>query len=214
VSSSILPSKATVISAVSGALIAAACLGHATTRAKAQAANGPPATSVAPREIPKVSIGRLPTPNPTGILSTIERGFDTPSKAIAQTVENVISLLGSPNAYVVGNDVSGAFLVGGRYGTGVMHSVVAAPSPIRWRAVSLGLGLGANYGRVVMLVYGLDKLEDVFGLYGSLEGNLHVGLGANTTVITSGAVTIVIVSSGLGLRLSGDAGGIYIDPER
>lgn len=212
--SSTTKSNAVAIKAVVGAVIAVACLAYAIPDAAAQPATRPPASNVPLREIPKVSIGRLPTPNPTGVLSTIERGFDTPSKAIAQTVENVISLLGSPNAYVVGNDVSGAFLVGGRFGTGVMHSTVAPPSPIRWRAVSLGLGLGANYGRVVMLIYGLDKLEDVFGLYASVEGNLHVGLGANTSVITSGAVTIVVVSSGLGLRLSGDIGGIYIDPDR
>jgi hypothetical protein len=163
---------------------------------------------------PAVSIGRLPKPTITGILSGIERGFDTPSKAIAQTVESILSVLGVPNAYVIGNDVSGALLVGGRYGTGFLHSTVAPPDPVRWRAVSVGLGLGANYGRVVMLVYGLDKLDDLFGLYGSLEGNFHVILGANTSIITRGAVTIVVISSGLGLRLSGDASGILIDKDR
>jgi len=160
---------------------------------------------------PNISIGRLPTPSPTNILTAIERGFDFPSKAIAQTTETVLSVVGVPNAYVIGNDVSGALLVGGRFGTGVLHSTVGSPSPVRWRAVSVGLGLGANYGRVVMLVYGLDKLEDLFGVYVSLEGNFHVVLGANTSIVTRGPVSIIIISSGLGLRLSGDAGGILID---
>jgi hypothetical protein len=162
---------------------------------------------------PSISIGKLPTPPLTSILTTIERGFDIPSKALAQTAETVLSVFGVPNAYVLGNDVSGAFLVGGRFGTGVLHSTVGNPSPVRWRAISVGLGLGANYGRVVMLVYGLDKLDDLFGLYGSLEGNFHAILGANTSIVTRGAVTIVIISSGLGLRLSGDASGILIDQD-
>jgi hypothetical protein len=181
----------------------------------AKAQNAPLQLQNAPKaQAPSVNIGKLPTPSPTSILTTIERGFDFPSKAIAQTVEKVLSVFGSPNAYAIGNDVSGAFLVGGRFGTGLLHSAVGNPSPIRWRAISAGLGLGANYGRVVMLVYGLDKVEDMFGLYGSLEANLHVVLGANTSIVTRGPVTIVIVSSGLGLRLSGEASGILIDQDR
>jgi len=171
----------------------------------------PPVTSKG--EAPNIRIGTLPTPPVTSIFTAIERGFDFPSKAIAQTVETVLSLFGVPNAYIVGNDVSGAFLVGGRFGTGVLHSAVSPPIAVRWRALSVGLGLGANYGRVVMLVYGLDKLDDLFGIYGSLEGNLHVVLGANTSILTRGPVTIVIVSSGLGLRLSGDASGILIEKD-
>lgn len=166
------------------------------------------------KDLPSISVGKLPTPTVTGILTGVERGFDTQSKAIAQTVEGVLSLFGTPNAYVIGNDVSGALLVGGRFGTGFLHSTVAPPYPVRWRALSVGLGLGANYGRVVMLIYGIDRLEDIFGLYASLEGNVHVILGANTTLLTRGPVSIVMISSGLGLRLSGDFSGILIDQDR
>jgi hypothetical protein len=191
-------------------LLAGICLQFACLEVKAQNPAKPPAP-LSPAQLPGITIGKLPTPTPTGILTAIERGFDFPSKALAQTVESVLSLLGVPNAYVIGNDVSGALLVGGRYGTGILHSAIPPPSPVRWRALSVGLGLGANYGRVVMLVYGLDKLDDLFGLYASLEGNLHLVLGANTTIVTRGPVTIVVVSSGLGLRLSGDVSGILID---
>ncbi len=166
-----------------------------------------------PKDVPNIGVGKLPTPTVTGVLTAVERGFDTPSKAIAQTLESVLSLFGPPNAYIIGNDVSGAFLVGGRFGTGFLHSTIAPPNPVRWRALSAGLGLGANYGRVVMLVYGIDKLEDIFGLYASLEGNFHVIIGANTSIMTRGPVSIIIISSGLGLRLSGDASGILIDKD-
>jgi hypothetical protein len=195
----------------SAAAFAVGCIAlHAAGNVQAQTPPRQPPV-VSRDQKPNISIGKLPTPSPTSILTAIERGFDFPSKALAQTAETVLSVFGVPNAYVIGNDVSGALLVGGRFGTGVLHSTVGSPSPVRWRAVSVGLGLGANYGRVVMLVYGLDKLDDLFGLYGSLEGNFHVVLGANTSMVTRGPVSIVIISSGLGLRLSGDASGILID---
>jgi hypothetical protein len=216
VRASILPSRYSRYQRFASALVAFSILLDASTGASAQNQPRPPErprqiTPALPEQLPQISVGKLPTPTPTGILTAVERGFDLPSKSIAQSVESVLSVFGTPNAYVIGNDISGALLVGGRFGTGFLHSTVAPPNPVRWRALSLGLGLGANYGRVVMLVYGIDRLEDIYGLYASLEGNFHLVLGANTSIVTRGPVSIIIISSGLGLRLSGDVSGILID---
>ncbi len=76
----------------------------------------------------------------------------------------------------------------------------------------VGIGLGADYGRVIMLVYGLDRREDVFGTYASIGGSAHFLAGANATILASPRARIVLISSGLGLRFSGDLSRIRIEP--
>lgn len=170
----------------------------------------PESKRAAPPPRAPLAVGDLPAPVVSDIMSTIDRAFDERSKGIAETVEAALSVFGAPSAYVTGADLSGVVIVGGRYGSGLLYSAVAPPVPVKWRALSLSVGLGANHGRVVMLVYGLDALDDLFGLYASLEGNAHLVAGANATLMTRGDVTIVFVSSGLGLRLSGELSGISI----
>ena len=56
---------------------------------------------------------------------------------------------------------------------------------------------GADYGRVIMLVYGLDHAESVFGTYASAGGSAHFLVGANATILASDRARIVLISSGL-----------------
>ena len=82
--------------------------------------------------------------------------------------------------------------------------------PVIWTALSVGIGLGADYGRVIMLVYGLDRQEDVFGTYASLGGSAHFLAGANATILASSAFGFAlsttqvasgsVIGSGLGRR--------------
>jgi len=52
----------------------------------------------------------------------------------------------------------------------------------------------------------------VFGTYASLGGSAHFLAGANATILASSRARIVLISSGLGLRLSGDLSRIRIEP--
>lgn len=127
-------------------------------------------------------------------------------------IERSLALFGEPNAYIVGGELSGSFVVGGRHGSGELRFSDGIPMPVIWTALSVGIGLGADYGRVIMLVYGLDRQEDVFGTYASLGGSAHFLAGANATILASSRARIVLISSGLGLRLSGDLSRIRIEP--
>lgn len=109
--------------------------------------------------------------------------------------------------------MSGALVVGGRRGIGQLHFADGSLSSVTWSALSIGIGLGADYGRVTMLVYRLDRSEDIFGTYTSIGGGAHFLVGANATILTADRARIVLISSGLGLRLSGDLSGLRIDPD-
>ncbi|WP_426440145.1 EipA family protein [Bradyrhizobium genosp. P] len=157
--------------------------------------------------------GGLPTAPGRDILAQIEKTFDAASRRVAGTVERSFALFGEPNAYIIGGELSGALVVGGRHGVGELHFAAGSPSPITWSALSIGIGLGANYDRVIMLVYGLDRPENIFGTYASIGGNAHFLVGANATILASDRARIVLISSGLGLRLSGDVSGLRIEPD-
>lgn len=159
-----------------------------------------------------VRAGQLPTTSRQDIFRLVETVFDTTSKTVSIPIERSLALFGEPNAYIVGGELSGSFVIGGRHGSGELRFSDGNPIPVSWSALSVGIGLGADYGRVIMLVYGLDRREDVFGTYASLGGSAHFVAGANATILASARARIVLISSGLGLRFSGDLGGIVIAP--
>lgn len=156
--------------------------------------------------------GQLPTASRHDIARLVEGVFDTASKTVSVPIERSLALFGEPNAYIVGGELSGSFVVGGRHGSGELRFSDGIPMPVIWTALSVGIGLGADYGRVIMLVYGLDRQEDVFGTYASLGGSAHFLAGANATILASSRARIVLISSGLGLRFSGDLSRIVIEP--
>lgn len=158
-----------------------------------------------------IRAGQLPTTPGRDILRLVEQAFDTTSKTVSIPIERSLSLFGEPNAYIVGGEISGSFVLGGRHGDGQLRFADSAPYPVTWSSLSVGIGLGADYGRVIMLVYGLDRREDVFGTYASLGGGAHFLAGANAMILASERARIVLISSGLGLRLSGELSRIRIE---
>src|ERR1700733_4012788 len=50
------------------------------------------------------------------------RFFGSVSRGLAQVVEEATRRWGQPNAYVLGQEASGAFVAGARYGEGVMYT--------------------------------------------------------------------------------------------
>lgn len=160
----------------------------------------------------QIKPGQLPTTPRNEITSLVEGVFDTASKTVSIPIERSLALFGEPNAYILGGELSGSFVVGGRHGSGELRFAEGAPEPVIWSALSVGIGLGADYGRVIMLVYGLDRREDVFGTYASIGGSAHFLAGANATILASSRARIVLISSGLGLRFSGDLSRIRIEP--
>ncbi|CAD5300380.1 conserved hypothetical protein [Bosea sp. 62] len=160
----------------------------------------------------EVRAGQLPTTSRQDISRLVESVFDAASKTVSIPIERSLALFGEPNAYIIGGELSGSFVLGGRHGSGELRFSDGIPTPVTWSALSVGIGLGADYGRVIMLVYGLDRHEDVFGTYASLGGSAHFLAGANATILASSRARIVLISSGLGLRFSGDLSRIVIEP--
>src|SRR6516162_1283661 len=59
--------------------------------------------------------------------------FGTISRGLAQIIEKAISLWGLPNGYILGQEASGAFFAGLRYGEGVLYTKNAGDLRVYWQ---------------------------------------------------------------------------------
>ena len=70
--------------------------------------------------------------------------FGSMSRGLAQVVEEATRRWGQPNAYILGQEASGAFIAGARYGEGQMYTRNAGQQRVFWQGPSVGFDAGAD----------------------------------------------------------------------
>jgi hypothetical protein len=129
------------------------------------------------------------------------RFFGSISRGLALAVESATSHFGQPNAYILGQEASGAFFGGLRYGEGVMYTRNAGDQRIYWQGPSLGLDYGGDGDRTMMLVYNLPATTAIFKRFGGVDGSAYLVGGFGLTALTADDVVVVPIRSGIGARL-------------
>ncbi|WP_421724656.1 DUF1134 domain-containing protein [Bauldia sp.] len=127
--------------------------------------------------------------------------FGDVSQGLAGVVEHAISRYGLPNGYIIGEEASGAVIGGARYGEGVLYTKNAGQHRVYWQGPSLGLDVGANGNRVMMLIYDLPSLDALFRRYIGINGSAYAVAGLGMTVLSRDGTYVVPIVSGLGARL-------------
>jgi len=146
----------------------------------------------------------------------VDRGsafFGSVAQGLASVVERAISQFGLPNAYVLGEEAGGAFFAGARYGEGTMYTRNAGEVPLYWQGPSLGLDVGGDGSKVMMLVYSLNAVQDIFGRYPGVDGSAYVVGGLGMTVMKRQDVVMVPIRSGVGARLGVNVGYLKFTSE-
>ena len=130
------------------------------------------------------------------------------SRGLASIVEKAVSQWGLPNGYVLGEEASGAFIGGLRYGEGTLYTKNAGDVRVFWQGPSLGFDAGADGARTMMLVYNMPQTEAIFDRFGGVAGAAYFVGGLGMTALTSGDghMVVVPIRSGLGLRLGANVG--------
>jgi hypothetical protein len=129
------------------------------------------------------------------------RFFGSISRGLALVVESATSHWGQPNAYILGQEASAAFLGGLRYGEGVMYTRNAGDQRIYWQGPSLGFDTGGDGDRTMMLVYNLPATNSIFTRFGGVDGSAYLVGGFGMTALTAHDIVIVPIRSGIGARL-------------
>lgn len=140
------------------------------------------------------------------LLGAAEGVFGKGAQGLAGMIEKVLKEQGRPNAYIAGREASGAFIVGLRYGSGVMTHKVEGQQPVYWTGPSLGFDVGGDANKVFVLVYNLYDTEDLFHRFPAAEGRLYFVGGFAATYLRRGNVVLIPIRLGVGWRAGVNVG--------
>ena len=132
--------------------------------------------------------------------------FGAISRDLAQLVERAVGRWGQPNGYILGQEGSGAFVVGLRYGDGTLYTKNAGDRRVFWEGPSIGFDYGGDGARTMMLVYNLPRTEAIYRRFAGVDGSAYVVGGLGMTALTDSDIVIVPIRSGVGLRLGANIG--------
>jgi hypothetical protein len=132
--------------------------------------------------------------------------FGTMTKGVADAVEFVFSKAGRPSGYIVGQEASGAFIGGLRYGEGVLHLKNGTSRKIYWQGPSVGLDWGGNGSRSLVLVYDIDSVDEIFDRFIGVEGSAYVVGGIGVNFQKNQKLKLAPIRTGVGARFGANMG--------
>jgi hypothetical protein len=184
-----------------------ATLGLTREAAVAQtAAPLPPPSSVGPAPAPPPQPPASNQFSPNEIIDAGHHFFGGVSRGLASIVEKAGSQWGQPNGYILGEEASGAFVGGLRYGDGTLYTKNAGDMRVYWQGPSLGFDAGADGARTMMLVYNLPRTDAIFERFGGVAGSAYFIGGLGMTALTANDIVVVPIRTGVGLRLGANLG--------
>ena len=147
------------------------------------------------------------------ILDSGHQFFGSASGGLASLVERVFASYGMPNGYILGEEGGGAFIGGLTYGEGTLFTKNAGDHRAFWQGPSLGLDIGGQGSRTMILVYNLTSVPELYQRYAGVAGSAYVVAGLGFTVLRAGDVLLVPVRTGIGARLGINVGYLKLTPQ-
>jgi hypothetical protein len=177
--------------------------------APVSAQGGPPPGGPPPQGSPPPSEGHF---SPNELVNAGHRFFGSVSRGLAQIVEKAVSQWGLPNGYILGEEASGAFIAGLRYGDGMLYTKNAGDLKVYWQGPSIGFDAGGEGARTMMLVYNLPNTKAIYERFGGIDGSAYFIGGFGMTALTANNIVLVPIRSGVGLRLGANVGYLKFTP--
>lgn len=140
------------------------------------------------------------------VFSAAEGLFGRGARGLGTLLERILHDQGQPDAYITGQEASGAFVFGVRYGSGVMHHQIEGDRNVYWTGPSVGFDVGGDINKVFVLVYNLHDSQDLFRRFPGGEGHAYFVGGFSATYLRRGDVVLIPVRLGGGLRLGLNVG--------
>ena len=140
------------------------------------------------------------------VLGAAEDVFGKGAEGLAEIVRKTFKDRGQPNAYIVGREAGGAFIVGVRYGSGMLYHKVEGERKIHWTGPSVGFDIGGDGSKVFALVYNLNDTEDLYRRYPAAEGKAYLIGGFTANYLQRDNIVIVPIKLGVGWRLGLNGG--------
>ena len=149
---------------------------------------------------------------PDELVSAGHKFFGNVSRGLASVIERAVSQWGLPNGYVLGEEGSGAFVAGLRYGEGTLYTKNAGDLRVYWQGPSVGFDWGGDGARTMTLVYNLPATNAIYQRFVGIDGSAYIVGGFGMTALTANSIVLVPIRSGIGLRLGANVGYLKFTP--
>jgi hypothetical protein len=132
--------------------------------------------------------------------------FGKTTRGLAEALEYVFRKEGEPTAYIVGEEGSGAFVGGLRYGEGTIYYKSGIKKHIFWQGPSVGFDFGGNGSRNLTLVYNSQSPEDLYSRFAGVEGTAYLVGGLGVNFQRKDDIILAPIRTGVGARLGANIG--------
>jgi len=174
---------------------------------------GAPAGSLAQQQQAAAAAEDEETFEQNEILQKAGDFFGSTTEGLAKAIEKVFAEKGKPNAYVAGEEISGAIGVGVRYGEGMLNRKAGEGRKVFWQGPSIGFDFGGNASKVYVLIYHLPNTESLFQRFPAVDGSLYVVAGVGVNYQQSGDIILAPIRTGVGLRAGVNIGYMHYTKE-
>lgn len=171
-------------------------------------ASPPPAGTNSPANQPVPQNGEIgpQTYTQDETMAAAKNFFGGTTEGLAKAIEKVFSDNGRPNAYIVGQEGSGAVILGLRYGEGTLYYKGGGSMKVYWQGPSVGWDFGGNASKVFTLVYNLHWTRDLFQRFPGVDGSLYIVAGVGLNYQRANNITLAPIRTGVGLRAGANVG--------
>jgi hypothetical protein len=194
-------------------LAAAGCATAQGTPSRAESAPQPPAGEPQPGDAASEAAPQ-DTYTQEETLDAAKKFFGGTSAGLAKAIEKVFSENGRPVGYIIGEEGSGAVVVGLRYGSGTLKYKNGGTIPVYWQGPSVGFDFGGNASKVFTLVYNLHWTRDIFQKFPGVDGSLYVVAGVGLNYLRANDITLAPIRTGVGLRAGASVGYLTFTREK
>ena len=148
------------------------------------------------------------------IVHSVSDFFGVTAEAAGGAIERIFRENGRPTGYIAGEEGAGAFVVGLRYGKGLLYMKRRATQRVYWQGPSVGWDFGGNGSRCFTLCYNLQYGDAIYRRFPGVEGSAYFigGLGVNYQ--RADDITLAPMRAGVGLRLGANVGYLAYSRKR
>ncbi len=195
--------------------LAAAAAGPATAQDESQ---GPPNYDHQPA--PAEPGGGGPASQPAQpyehdeILHNVSDFFGVTAENAGALIERLFHENGRPTAYIAGEEGSGAFFFGLRYGKGLLYMKDRPVMQVFWQGPTGGFDWGGNASRVFTLCYMLEYPDAIFRRFPGVEGSAYFVGGLGVNYQRADGITLAPIRAGVGFRLGASVGYLSYSRQR
>jgi len=148
------------------------------------------------------------------VLREAENFFGKSTEGLAKVIEKAFQEQGRPNAYVKGEEASGAITVGLRYGNGTLVMKDGSMRKVWWQGPSIGFDFGGNVAKVFVLVYHLPKTSSIFQRFPAVDGSFYYIGGVGINYQQRNQIVLAPIRLGVGLRAGASIGYLHYTPKK